>query len=350
MKQEITPEDIDQFLKNSLRGPKADKVAAFLGQLTLEELEQYLPDTDFYEQDIAQIPSGHKKALRRAVRKEVRGENGYWKKTLLVAASMVGFMFLASYLLKLTKRPAYKHTALYSLEQKKINNNTGKEKYIHLPDGSGVMLKPGARLTFMDNFMENRFLYMDGMARFDVKHDARHPFIVIANGISTLDLGTSFWVNSDQAKQEVRIQLLEGSIAVKSMEDNGLLENIHLRPGQQILIRKNMGDYLVSNLYPAESSTLPVAHVAALNRTEGETTWNNAAYRFSKSSLRSVFDQLEVSYQVQIEVNPALIQNSVFTGKILYTDSLNTILDAICTINHLSYERIENKIKIRGIQ
>lgn len=346
MNSEFTPEDIEKFLNNELDGEKAEKIAAFLEQLPGGELDRHLPDEQFYRTDPVEIPRVIQSVMRKAVRREVTGMSGRWKKPLLIAACVAGFFLAANYLLKLTTQHSGFDLNSYSLNKEIIRNNSGQEKYIHLPDGSGVLLKPNAAITYMDNFKDNRFLYMEGNARFDVKHDRHHPLTVIANGISTLDIGTSFWINSDKSKEEIKVQLLEGSVAVKSLENIHPLKNVYLQPGQQILIRKHKGDYLVSNINGAKHQDANTTLSYSADDKQVVTTWQNAAYSFSKSPLQKVFDQLAVRYQVEIKVDSHIVQDREFTGKIMYTDSLNVLLDAICNLNHLSYIRNGNKIQI----
>lgn len=346
MNSEFTPEDIKRFLNDELDGEKAEEIAIYLKGLSNQALDEYLSDEGFNSLTPAEIPGTIQSAMRKAVRREVRDASGRWKKTLLIAACLIGFFLAAGYLLQFTSQQQSDDINSFSLTREVIGNNSAEEKYIHLPDGSGVLLKPNASVSYLDNFTENRFVYMEGNARFDVKHDARHPFTVVANGIGTLDIGTSFWVNSDKSKGEITVQLLEGSVAVKSLENSFPEKNVYLQPGEQIQIRKHAGNYLVSNIYETKQQGAIASKPASNEEKQAMTTWTNAAYSFSKSPLKKVFDQLAVRYQVEIKVDQDILQDREFTGKIMYTDSLNILLEAICNLNHLHYNRNGNKIQI----
>ncbi|UAY55546.1 FecR family protein [Arachidicoccus terrestris] len=346
MNSAFTPEDIDRFLNNDLEGEKAEKIAAYLKERSGQELGQYLSDEEFYSTKPVEIPHTIQLVMRKTVRREVRDASGKWKKSLLIAACLIGFFLTAHYLLKLTAQNTEGDLDRYTLSRKTIRNSTAGEKYVHLPDGSGVLLKPDASVSYQDNFTDNRFVYLEGKARFDVKHNATRPFTVVANGIGTLDIGTSFWINSDKSKEEITVQLLEGRVAVKSLENSFPEKNIYLQPGQQIRIKKRAGGYLVSNMYDSKHRDAIAATAPSIGDRQMVTTWTNAAYSFSKSPLQKVFEQLSIRYQVEIKIDPHLLENREFTGKIMYADSLNILLDAICNLNHLHYTRSGNTIQI----
>jgi len=348
MNNEYTPDELKQFLNNELDGEKAEQIADYLQGLSGESLEEILPDAQFMEGALVEIPGRIQSAMRRKIQRELKGRLNYWQNPLMIAACLVGLLLAGAFLLQLLSGSyaPLTRTGDVDLARKIIINNSGAQKYIHLPDGSGVLLMPKASVRYLNNFLENRFVYMEGKARFDVKHDALRPFTVIANGIGTLDIGTSFWVNNNKNKAEITIRLEEGSIAVKSLENSFPYKNIHLQPGQLIKIFKNEGHYLVSNLQRPNSLPQLRSKTTGLADKAIVTNWTNQAYSFSKSPLRKVFDQLAIRYQVEITADPALLENMEFTGKIMYNDSLNVILEAICKLNHLSFTRKESKIQI----
>ena len=350
MNSAFTPEEIRKFINNEpdldVEGDKAEKIAEYLKGLSNDALNQLMPDQEFSEVTPVEIPRSVQAAMRKKVKNEVKGKSQGWQRPLLIAAALIGFIWMGHFLLQLTTGHTATDSATFDLVRKTVGNNTATDRYIHLPDGTGVLLKPKAAISYLDNFTDNRYVYMEGNARFDVVHDARRPFTVIANGIGTLDIGTSFWVNNNTSRQEITVTLLEGSIAVKSLENSFPGNNIYLQPGQQIKILKNKGNYIVRNIDPRQQKDEAAAEDAATLDKQVVTNWTNQAYSFSKSPLQKVFDQLSARYQVEIQVDPVLLKDREFTGKIMYSDSLNILLDAICKLNHLTYTRQGNTIQI----
>lgn len=68
-----------------------------------------------------------------------------------------------------------------------------KSKFIHLPDGSTVLLNEGSKLDFGNDFNTgSRQVVLTGEAYFDIKHDERRPFVVHTGKVYTTVLGTAF--------------------------------------------------------------------------------------------------------------------------------------------------------------
>ena len=86
----------------------------------------------------------------------------------------------------------------------------GGRQTVRLADGTRIELNTDtairARVTAV-----GRTIWLDrGEAYFQVKHDAAHPFVVIAGDRRMTDLGTKFLVRRDT--EELRVSVLEGSV------------------------------------------------------------------------------------------------------------------------------------------
>jgi transmembrane sensor len=99
---------------------------------------------------------------------------------------------------------------------------------IRLPDGTGVMLKEGARIETRFTSNERRVILFGGRARFAVAHDAARPFIVAAGPSETIALGTVFEIDL-QSPDRPRIALIEGSVEVRSRDGS---HRLRLKAGQ----------------------------------------------------------------------------------------------------------------------
>jgi hypothetical protein len=64
----------------------------------------------------------------------------------------------------------------------------GKTSEIILPDGTKVFLNAGSRLAYPDHFTgDTREVMLMGEAYFEVKHNAKHPFVVLVNDLRIKD-------------------------------------------------------------------------------------------------------------------------------------------------------------------
>ncbi len=148
----------------------------------------------------------------------------------------------------------------------------GVHETISLADGSQIELNTDSALrTRVDG--NRRLALLDrGEAFFKIKHDAAHPFVVLANGHRVTDLGTKFMVREQGARVEVAV--LEGSARL----DSSGAQSATLMPGdmavasaQSLVVTKKPQQEIVNALAWQRGmlvfSQTPLADVASeLNR------------------------------------------------------------------------------------
>jgi len=87
---------------------------------------------------------------------------------------------------------------------------------IQLADGSTVVLAPASRLVVGEGYGgTSRSVVLQGVAWFNVRHDAQRAFTVHAGDAVVTDLGTAFTVRADPA-QPVSVAVTEGSVRLAS--------------------------------------------------------------------------------------------------------------------------------------
>ncbi len=95
---------------------------------------------------------------------------------------------------------------------KPYSTQLGGRETIALTDGTKVLLNTDTRVR-ADIGSKFRVVHLDrGEAFFDVRHDAAHPFIVIAGGRRITDLGTRFSVRLDG--RTVKVVVEEGEVRI----------------------------------------------------------------------------------------------------------------------------------------
>lgn len=86
----------------------------------------------------------------------------------------------------------------------------GGREILTLKDGSQIEMNTSTRLRISDR-ADRREIWLDrGEAYFDVRHDAKRPFIVIAGNHRVIDLGTKFVMRRDPERLEVAV--VEGDV------------------------------------------------------------------------------------------------------------------------------------------
>ena len=182
---------------------------------------------------------------------------------------------------------------------------------VALPDGTQVVLGSGSRLEYDSDFGHNgvREVTLYGEARFSVAHDARKPFIVKSDNMSTRVLGTVFYVRSYRGGAG-SVVLVEGSVSVGGGKADG---GMTLRPGQRAVVNRD-GGIKVSK-----------ADMAAAGG------WTQGEFRFDDSRLDEVMNDIGSWYNVGIAFHsPRLLKLRVhfnFPRRLPLDDVLQALND-----------------------
>lgn len=92
----------------------------------------------------------------------------------------------------------------------------GARDSIFLPDGTFVLLGPASHLELIAGYgAGGREVKLRGVALFEVRHDAAHPFSVHAGEARIQDIGTRFTVR-DGGSEGVRVVVTAGSVRLHS--------------------------------------------------------------------------------------------------------------------------------------
>jgi transmembrane sensor len=104
-------------------------------------------------------------------------------------------------------------------EQKTYASAVGERKILTLSDGSRIELNTDTVLRVAQN-ADGRKVWLDrGEAYFEIKHDAAHPFVVMAGHHRVTDLGTKFVIR--EAGARVDVALLEGRARIDTPASGG---------------------------------------------------------------------------------------------------------------------------------
>ena len=166
--------------------------------------------------------------------------------------------------------------------QEKIKNvaynrlvvNRGGEYRIVLADGSEVWINSESELVYPVRFVgENRVVQLTGEAYFKVQADVDHPFIVKANGVDVVAIGTEFCVNARE-KNVVESVLVKGLVEV----ENGIRQ-VMLNPNQLAVCDVVTREILVKNV-----------------DIRKYIDWKNGDFVFSDDRLEDVMNKLALWY------------------------------------------------------
>lgn len=116
----------------------------------------------------------------------------------------------------LLRRPsAPKELAANTTQAHPAGPDTTKGKFIHLPDGSTVLLHGGSRLAIAKDFNAgNREVTLWGEGYFDIRRDDSRPFVVHSKTVNTTVLGTTFNVRAWPDQPAVVVTVTQGKVRV----------------------------------------------------------------------------------------------------------------------------------------
>ncbi len=218
-------------------------------------------------------------------------------------------------------------------------NYSGKDKTIQLEDGSLVILANRSEIVYQLPFTKARNISVIGKAFFKVAKDKTRPFIVTSGAITTTALGTQFTVAAIRGSGHVIVRLYEGKVVIKpvSKANRYLKQEVYLLPGQEFVYG---GQALAKKqVFKIGSTSAPEQIMMQESVADNPSVPQNSKgswFQFNNRPVSEVFDQLAEIYKVEIVYEKKDVENIYFIGKYNSSDSVETILKRIGTLNHLS--------------
>ncbi|MEQ5789724.1 DUF4974 domain-containing protein [Muricauda sp. NFXS6] len=209
----------------------------------------------------------------------------------------------------------------------------GKTFQLVLSDGTQVQLNAGTSLKYPVRFVkgENREVFMEGEAFFDVQKKQKQPFIVNTDNLGIQVLGTQFVVSSYPEDAYINTVLLEGSVGLyKSSRKRNGEEHTILEPGF-------MGEW------NKEEENISVKEVD----TSIHTAWTKGRMVFSHMKFKDIIKKLARWYNVSITNNNAQLGEETFTATFdVKIESMEDILESFKRNYGFHYDIENNQINI----
>jgi hypothetical protein len=207
----------------------------------------------------------------------------------------------------------------------------GKRFQLQLADGSVVHLNSGTTFKYPVKFLskENRQVFLDGEAFFDVAKDKEHPFIVNADDLNVRVLGTHFNVSDYPEDDLTDVVLVEGSVGMYTQTETfDATKSTILKPGfKGSFDRKN-----------ARIDTKAVI-------TDTYTSWIDGGLSFRNMSFKNIARKLERHYNITIVNQNNKLANETFSAS--FKDiPLEKMLGYFNEIHGFTYTINNNKIVI----
>lgn len=182
----------------------------------------------------------------------------------------------------------------------------GGEYQIILSDSTKVWVNADSKLKYPIAFRsEQREVFLEGEAYFEVKKDRQHPFIVHTSRGSVKVLGTGFNVRDYQEEAKVVTTLVEGKVAYSRTVQS---DEVVLVPGYQL------EDNGIAELIPRQVDV------------EMYVGWKDGKYIFEDATLEEIMQVLSRWYDVTVFYKSEKSKNLHFTGDLERYENINDFL------------------------
>jgi ferric-dicitrate binding protein FerR (iron transport regulator) len=220
-------------------------------------------------------------------------------------------------------------------KETKVNTAYAEMKKLELPDHSKVTLNANSEIRYSDkwNTSKPREVWLTGEAYFDVNHLHKgaapvtpgEQFVVHANGVDVVVLGTSFNINNRH--DETQITLTTGSIELRFANDK--LPAMIMKPGE---IVKYANDSLIIAREEDKSSAA--------------SAWKDHRWEFDNSSLKDVLQLLKDNFGLDAKVEDEKLWDKKISGAIS-SDNKEILLNGLSMLLDIKIEQKEGVLILK---
>lgn len=325
----VDPLLITRFLRNECNEEERALVAAWLDEHP-EVLEQYLGEAEWKGFDAGEMPAPERSAAMKqrvmsGIRKQAKTKRINYQQ-LAVAATICVLLSASAYLWwhhRPAAQPAESIAAVTDTRMIIISNPSPEEKPLRMPDGSLLIMSAHSTVKYPKAFRNNRTVQLEGSALFDVARDEAHPFRVSAGVLQITVLGTRFRIDASRGDSAMNVKLFSGKIRV------GIGRNeTDLLPGKEFHYQQGVATVRTFE-HNKQEATAPASSVKDNAPLQAD------ALVFDNRPLSAVLATLQARFSTPIHYRDKMIRKYYFSGEFNATDSLDQILNTICTLNGL---------------
>lgn len=202
----------------------------------------------------------------------------------------------------------------------------GEKSIVTLYDGTKVWLNSGTIFRYPVAFQpDERKVYIDGEAFFDVSKKEGQPFLIQADRLKVKVLGTRFDVCAYHADEEFFVTLEEGSVHA-STDGNGA--GLVLAAGEQAVFSRKTNQFTHTRV-----------------DTDLYSSWKEDLLRFRDTPFRDVIKKMERWYDVDIALDGSIDTEETYTMTIK-TESLREMLNVLSKTTPMKYEINGKEVRI----
>jgi transmembrane sensor len=254
----------------------------------------------------------------------------YFKISSWMAAACVAFLIGFGYMLVNRSNSIKKQTRIASTEN--VSSKDQIRRFV-LPDGSIVWLNKNSRIAFKKAFSaEQREVFLEGEAFFEVVPNPAKPFIVKSSKVSTKVLGTSFNVKAYRKDATASVAVATGKVEVsKEIREGMPIRITQLTPQQKLVINTEKDETFIDivSLWDVGS-------------------WRNSGLVFRNNTYTDVIARLEEHYGIKVTLTDNAIKDCRVMASFNENAALEDVLKLLSISNSFRYNMEGKQVTITG--
>lgn len=329
----IPPALLEKYLSGECTDAEKELVEAWYASLQGEpRYLDHLPDTE--QEEIRNEAFGNiSRELNMAEQAPVRTFPWRWLTGIAASVAIVLGVYLVT---QVRKAPAT--TISQQLETRQpselVRFENKQERIVthRLPDNSSIAMHPHAVVTYPAAFdADQRLVTFSGEGFFDIQKDKKRPFYIQSGEMVIKVLGTSFNVKAPQNRKVFQVDVVTGTVEVRTYAETSQAQQVILKPQQQALFELD-SKRLISKSSPLQTK---------------KEIYEPVTIVFEETPLNKVIEQLEKRFNVSISLaNPGLARCGLTAN--LESQTFPGILEILCTSLEITYTISGNNITING--
>jgi transmembrane sensor len=335
-----------KFLNNECTAEEATEALLYIDE-NPGIIDELAPKSEWDAEQITPLPTDIEHEIwTRVTAARRKGNVVTMLKRVAVAAAVIAFIVSAFLLMQ----PAPKNKGVLAVNESvnepafdTIVNENRDVQQVLLADGSRIKLYAQSSVIYSTRFANNRKIYLSGKAVFYVAKNPHAPFTVYSGAVTTTALGTTFLVDAGMAATNINIQLYEGKVVVKPVDEQLPIADTYLQPGEQCNVNVALALVKVSKI-PELQPRNNDRGILAANVKENKA--DQLALDFTKVPLAETFERLQRIFRKEIVFDGNTDSLNLFTGHFDNSDSLQLILQIIAAMNGLQVEHEGDKFRL----
>lgn len=199
----------------------------------------------------------------------------------------------------------------------------GTRSALRLSDGTAVWLNSGSSIKYPDKFIgDDRTVFLNGEAYFEVVSNAAKPFIVKTASISVKATGTKFNVMGYSSINEDEVTLVSGKVEVGLAADKNNTESTKLEVNQHLIFSKNTGAVSIVN-----------------EDTYKYISWKEGKLIFRNEPMKDVVKKIGQVFNIDIEIRGKELENYSYRAT-FEDESLSEILKLLKLSSPIDYYEV----------